>query len=253
MLNYIESQPGETVNVPSEWDSQPQTDTTNPTDHVQQTLPNGLLVWQKDDPRLHGVNKRLIRTYLQDKIPCAEFDELMRLGNEKGSLQKWRDALVDYAHTHSDDVIHVPNEWKNVKAPKKTNCGITSEMNLTGCNVIKVYFDLESTGYVRRPHTLTHDACTTMHTSTQSHTYTSTHIQSYTRTHIHRYRNTQQHMHTYAYPLTSLGNAWAKTRDPLSVYTHTHTHTQTHTVHIHIYAHIYIHIHIHTYTWTHIK
>ena len=147
MLNYIQSQPGETVDVPSEWDSQPQADTT--TDSTEQVLPNGLIVWQKDDPRLHSANKRQIRTYLQDKIPCAEFDELVRLGNERGSLQKWRDALVNYAHARDDDIVHVPNEWRNLQVPKKTNRGITSEMNLKGCNVIKVYFDLESTGYVR--------------------------------------------------------------------------------------------------------
>ena len=145
MLNYIQSQTGETVSVPSEWDSQPQ---TNPTDAIEETLPNGSLVWQKDDPRLHGVNKRQIRSYLVDKIPCAEFDELVNLGNERGSLQKWRDKLVNYAHAHSEGVIHVPSAWKNIQAPKKTSHGITSEMNLKECNVIKVYFDLESTGYV---------------------------------------------------------------------------------------------------------
>lgn len=142
LQNYIISIPGDTIEVPSDWVS----NTTTNTNPNPLPPPGTLLEWNKSDPRLGALKKVQIRGYLQDKIPDERFQELIALGTAKGVLQKWRDAIVNYAKSLPGESIQVPGEWRDVQPPTKTKGGITTELDLANKTVIKVYLDLETTG-----------------------------------------------------------------------------------------------------------
>ena len=91
LAKYVEAQPGETIEVPSAWQSTTQNPNRNPDTDAGT---NGNITWSKTDSRLHALRKVQIRNYLVDKIPASDFDALIALGNGAGSLMKWRVAYI---------------------------------------------------------------------------------------------------------------------------------------------------------------
>ena len=145
LSQYMQSQPGETIKVPSEWN-----DTTSTPERRQQPtqcteVTNTPITWKKDDARLHALKEKQIKDYLVDKIAVERFRDLAA-SDKKGRLQRWREFLQTYIATLPGDTIQVPGIWANVRALKSKRGGIDTELDLSNFAVLKVYCDLETTG-----------------------------------------------------------------------------------------------------------
>ena len=142
LSQYIQSQPGETIKVPSEWDS---TTSTPATRQQPVQVTNTPITWKKDDARLHALKEKQIKDYLVDKIGVERFRDLAA-SDKKGRLQRWRELLQTFVTTLPGDTIQVPGMWANVRALKSKRGGIDTELDLSDFTVLKVYCDLETTG-----------------------------------------------------------------------------------------------------------
>jgi hypothetical protein len=142
LAQYIQSQPGETIKVPSEWDN---TMSTPATRQQPTQVTNTPIAWKKDDARLHALKEKQIKDYLVDKIDVERFHELTT-SDKKGRLQRWRELLQTFVTTLPGDTIQVPGMWANVRALKSKSGGIDTELDLSDFTVLKVYCDLETTG-----------------------------------------------------------------------------------------------------------
>ena len=142
LSQYVQSQPGETIKVPSEWDSI----TSTPERRQQpEEVTNTPITWKKDDARLHALKEKQIKDYLVDKIAVEKFRDL-DTSDKKGRLQRWRELLQTFVATLPGDTILVPGIWANVRALKSKRGGIDTELDLSDFTVLKVYCDLETTG-----------------------------------------------------------------------------------------------------------